>query len=145
MRPPPHPLSATLRRGRLRRHDGRDLGACHGLPAGDGWTTTSELCRDDQVLHGRLEALGQAVGTVRLDVQASLLVEAYAWTLVLPVAGAVVAESRSPDLSPDRVALRFGPSGRPAEVAFLGASWSALREDDDAGHPDAGCSPTTRR
>lgn len=139
--PLPHPLSATLRRGRLRCHHGRNLGACHGLPVDDGWTSTSELCRDDQVLHGRLEALGHAVGTVRVDVQASLLVEAYAWTLVLPVAGAVVAESRSPDLSPDRVALRFGPAGRPADVAFLGANWSALREDDEAGHPDAAVFP----
>jgi ferric iron reductase protein FhuF len=62
--------------------------------------------------------------------------EAYAWTLLLPVAGAVVAESRSPDLAPDRVAVRFGPTGRPTDVAFLGPSWLSLCTDDEAGHPD---------
>jgi ferric iron reductase protein FhuF len=131
-----HPLAATLDRGRLRRHEGRHLGARHGIPAAVGWTTTSRLCREAGGLRALLAAVGHDAGTTRTDVQASLFIEAYVWTLLLPVAGAVVAESRSPDLAADRVAVRFAPTGRPTDVAFLGPSWLALCTDDEAGHPD---------
>jgi ferric iron reductase protein FhuF len=132
-----HPLGATVQRGRSRHHEGCDLGARHGAQAGADWTTTASLCSEGRCLRALLVAIGDDAGSQRRDVQASLLLEAYAWTLLLPVAGAVVAESRSPGLAPDRTAMRFGPGGRPTDVTFGDPSWIALSSDDHAGHPDA--------
>jgi ferric iron reductase protein FhuF len=131
-----HPLAATFHRGRSRYHEGLDLGAHHGRPGGD-WTTAADLCRDVRRLGTLLVAIGDDAGTPRPDVQASLLLEAYAWTLLLPVAGAVVAECRSPGLAPERTAMRFGPGGRPTDVTFGDRGWLALSTDDHARHADA--------
>src|SRR3978361_54875 len=105
-----HPLAATLQRGRERTHGGQHLGAALGITSEAGWMTVARLLGDTRLLDDALAALGREVGSPRRDVQASLLLEAYAWRLVLPLAGALLAESRIP--TPGIACTTGGPTRR---------------------------------
>lgn len=132
-----HPLAATLRRGYARTHRGWHLGAALGATAEAGWTPATRLLDDAETLEGTLRAVGREVGSTRRDVQASLLLESYAWRLALPLAGALVAESRIPTPGPDGIALRLTSDGLPGAIRLLHGGFVALPEDPATPHPDA--------
>jgi ferric iron reductase protein FhuF len=65
------------------------------------------------------------------------LLESYAWRLILPLAGALVAESRIPTPGSGGVALRLTDDGLPGAIRLLHGRFVALPEDPDTQHPDA--------
>ena len=132
-----HPLAATLRRGHGRSHRGWHLGAALGTTTEPGWMPATHLLDDAATLERALLAVGREVGSTRRDVQASLLLESYAWRLALPLAGALVAESRIPRTGPDGVALRLTDDGLPDAIRLLHGGFVALPEDPATQHPDA--------
>src|SRR3954471_16433807 len=132
-----HPLAATLQRGRARTHRGYHLGAALGVTSEAGWMPVARLLGDARMLDDALAALGREVGSPRRDVQASLLLETYAWRLVLPLAGALLAESRIPTPGLDGTAVRLTGKGLPSSVRLLHGRFAALPGDPATGHPDA--------
>ena len=134
MPPDDHPLAQTLRRGHGRTYAGCHLGAPTAAP---GWTPVAALRDDEAALARCLDGVGRDVGSPRRDVQASLLLEAYSWQLVLPLAGARVAEARVAVLGPDDTALDLRGGGRPRAVAVRPGPFVVLARDPAAGHPDA--------
>lgn len=132
-----HPLGATLGRGSSRVHLGWHLGVALGATDDPRWIPVTRLLEDPSTLERALMAVGGEVGSTRRDVQASLLLESYAWRLVLPLAGALVAESRIPMPGPDGVALRLADDGLPDAIRLLQGRFVALPEDPDAQHRDA--------
>jgi ferric iron reductase protein FhuF len=128
---------ATLRRGHARTHRGCHLGAALGTTTEARWVPVARLLADGRTLDDALAAVGQEVGSPRRDVQASLLLEAYAWRLVLPLAGALIAESRVPMPGPGGTALRLIDDGRPRAIRLLHGRFVALPEDPAVDHPDA--------
>ncbi|MGH2941900.1 MAG: IucA/IucC family C-terminal-domain containing protein [Solirubrobacteraceae bacterium] len=133
---PAHPLAGTLQRGCARTHGGHHLGAALGAATAAGWTPVACLVDDRRLLDEALAGVGREVGSDRRDVQASLLLEAYAWQLVLPIAGALIAESRVPTPGPDGTAVYFTDDGRPYAIRLLHGRFAALPEDPANGHPD---------
>jgi hypothetical protein len=129
-----HPLADTFMRGRARSHRGCHFGASLNPVPGAGVGLES-LVSDTGRLEALLEAVGEDVGSHRRDVQASLLVEAYAWALLLPLAGALLFDRRVPALGRAAVTLRDGLW--PMELLVGGARFAALPDDSDADHPDA--------
>jgi ferric iron reductase protein FhuF len=132
-----HPLAATLGRGKGRVHLGWHLGAALGATDDPRWIPVTGLLDDARTLERALMAVGREVGSTRRDVQASLLLESYAWRLILPLAGALVAESRIPMPGSDGVALRLADDGLPDAIRLLQGRFVALPEDPDTEHPDA--------
>ena len=130
-----HPIAQTLARGHNRRH-----GDCHlGLRTGsarDEWVSTAALLGNDEHLPATLDRIGIEIGSARRDVQASILLEAYAWRLVLPLAGALVAEQRVAIPTLHDIALRPG-EGRPTELLLRPGRFSALCNDRAAAHHGA--------
>ncbi|MBW3609898.1 MAG: (2Fe-2S)-binding protein, partial [Actinobacteria bacterium] len=130
-----HPITQTLQRGRHRRHAG-----CHlGLPTdarGEGWLSIATLTADTQLLRALLSRTGEQIGSDRCDVQASIFLENYTWQLVLPLAGALVAEQRVALPAAHDLALR--PSnGHAVELAISPARFVALADDSASAHRDA--------
>jgi ferric iron reductase protein FhuF len=132
-----HPLAATLQRGHARTHRGHHLGAPLGVTSESGWMPLARLLGDARMLDDALAALGREVGSPRRDVQASLLLETYAWRLVLPLAGALLAESRIPTPGLDGTALRLTGEGLPCSIRLLHGRFVALPGDPATEHPDA--------
>jgi ferric iron reductase protein FhuF len=132
-----HPVAATLVRGRARSHRGWHLGASLGATTEAGWVPVARLLGDDRMLGDVLAAVGREVGSPRRDVQASLLLESYTWQLVLPLAGALVAESRIPAPGPDGTALRLTDDRVPWAIRLLHGRFVALPDDPASEHPDA--------
>lgn len=130
-------MAATLRRGHARTHGGYHLGAALGATSEAGWMPVARLLGDARLLDDALATVGREVGSARRDVQASLLLEAYAGQLVLPLAGALVAESRIPTPGPDGTALRLADEGRPHAIRLLHGRFVALPGDPATEHPDA--------
>jgi ferric iron reductase protein FhuF len=135
--PSTHPLAATLQRGRELTHGGYDLSVPLGDTSEDGWVPVAALLGDARKLDGTLAAFGREVGSERRDVQASLLLEAYAWRLILPLAGALLAESRVPTPGLDGTAVRLTGDGLPCSIRLLHARFAALPGDPATEHPDA--------
>ena len=135
--PGAHPLAATLQRGHARTHRGYHLGAPLGVTSEAGWMPVARLLGDARMLDDALAALGREVGSPRRDVQASLLLETYAWRLVLPLAGALLAESRIPTPGLDGTALRLTGEGLPCSIRLLHGRFVALAGDPAMEHPDA--------
>ena len=135
--PGAHPLAATLQRGHGRTHRGYHLGAPLGVTSEAGWMPVARLLGDARMLDDALAALGREVGSPRRDVQASLLLETYAWRLVLPLAGALLAESRIPTPGLDGTALRLTGEGLPCSIRLLHGRFVALAGDPATEHPDA--------
>lgn len=130
-----HPIARTLARGHSRRHADCHLGLRTGRARGE-WLSIAALLGDDERLHATLDRVGIEIGSRRRDVQASIFLEAYAWRLVLPLAGALVAEKRVAVPTAHDIALR--PSeGRPSELLLRPGRFSALRNDRATAHPDA--------
>lgn len=130
-----HPIAQTLTRGHSRRHGDCHLGLRTGSTHGD-WVSVATLLGDDEHLQATLDRVGIEIGSARRDVQASIFLEAYAWRLVLPLAGALVAEQRVAAPTPHDIALRPG-EGRPSELLLRPGRFSALRDDRATAHPDA--------
>lgn len=63
----------------------------------------------------QLKLVADRLGTDRLAVAASALLEGYAWALGLPLSAALATGAPPPDLAAGNVRLRFD-GGRPAEV-----------------------------
>ena len=63
----------------------------------------------------QLKLAAERLGTDRLAVAASALLDGYAWTLGLPLSAALATGAPAPDLAAANVRLRFD-GGRPAEV-----------------------------
>lgn len=135
------PLAATLTRGHARSHRGWHLGAGLGATTEPGWMPATRLLDDAATLESALMAVGREVGSTRRDVQASLLLESYAWRLALPLAGALVAESRTPRAGPDGIALRLDGDGLPEAIRLLDGGFVALPDDPATQHPDADVVP----
>jgi ferric iron reductase protein FhuF len=135
--PSTHPLAATLQRGRELTHGGYDLSVPLGFTSEDGWIPVAALLADVRKLDTVLTAFGREVGSERRDVQASLLLEAYVWRLVLPLAGALLAESRVPTPGLDGTAVRLTGDGRPCSIRLLHGRFAALPGDPATDHPDA--------
>jgi hypothetical protein len=135
--PSTHPLAATLQRGRELTHGGYDLSVPLGFTSEDGWMPMAGLLGDARKLDEALAALGREVGSSRRDVQASLLLETYAWRLVLPLAGALLAESRVPTPGLDGTALRLSGGGLPCSIRLLQGRFAVLPGDPAREHPDA--------
>ncbi len=130
-----HPIAQTLRRGRQRRHAGCHLGLASG-GCGDGWTSIAALVGDSELLRALLERTGGEIGSDRCDVQASIFLEQYAWRLLLPLAGALVAEQRV--ALPDAHDVKLRPStGHTLELQINPSGFAALPADSAAAHPDA--------
>ena len=130
-----HPITQTLQRGRHRRHGLCDL----ELPTaadGHGWTSVAALAADTELLRTLLNTIGAAIGSDRSDVQASLFLENYTWRLVLPLAGALVAEQRV--ALPTAGDLRLRPStGHTVRLQMSPARFAALPSDSASAHRDA--------
>lgn len=137
-----HPIAQTLARGHSRRHADGHLGLRTGRARGE-WLSIAALLGDDERLHATLDRVGIEIGSRRRDVQASIFLEAYAWRLVLPLAGALVAEQRVAAPTLHDIALRRG-EGRPSELLLRAGRFGALRNDRATAHPDAtpACTPT---
>ncbi len=130
-----HPITQTLRRGRDRCHAGCDLGMA--VTTGEpGWVSLATLAGDGARLHATLTQTGRELASTRVDVQASLFLEAYAWRLLLPLAGALVAEQRVAAPTADEVWLR-PDQGRPHELRLTPRRFSVLLADRAAAHRDA--------
>lgn len=130
-----HPIAQTLRRGRSRRYRDCHLGLRTVRASGD-WIAIATLVADGQQLQAKLQRIGGEIGSSRRDVQASIFLEAYAWRLVLPLAGALVAEQRVPTPTLHDVALRAA-AARPGELLLSPGRFRALAHDRAAAHPDA--------
>jgi hypothetical protein len=118
-------------------HGGYDLSVPLGFTSEDGWMPVAGLLGDARRLDEALAAFGREVGSSRRDVQASLLLEAYVWRLVLPLAGALLAESRVPTPGLDGTAVRLTGGGLPCSIRLLHARFAALPGDPATEHPDA--------
>jgi ferric iron reductase protein FhuF len=132
-----HPLAATLQRGRELTHGGYDLSVPLGVTSEDGWMSVAGLLGDPRLLDEALAAFGREIGSSRRDVQASLLLEAYVWRLILPLAGALLAESRVPTPGLDGTAVRLTSEGVPCSIRLLQGRFAALPGDPAIEHPDA--------
>lgn len=135
-----HPITQTLARGRHRRHGICDL----ELPTaadGQGWTSVAALAADGELLRTLLNTIGAAVGSRRSDVQASLFLESYTWRLVLPLAGALVAEQRVALPTAGELKLRPG-TGHSVELQMSPARFAVLPCDSASMHRDAILAPT---
>lgn len=131
------PLAATLQRGRMRTHRGCHFGAHVRAAPSEGAVTLDALVGDPARLADVLSRIGDDVGSPRADVQASLLLEAYAWTLLLPLLGAVVVERRVPVLEPGSTAVVLRDGLWPDELVLSGTRFVGLPGDPNAGHLDA--------
>lgn len=135
-----HPITQTLQRGRHRRHGLCDL----ELPTaagGEGWTSVAALAADSELLRPLLNTIGDAIGSDRSDVQASLFLESYTWTLVLPLAGALVAERRVVLPTAGDLKLRPG-TGHSVQLQMSPARFAVLPGDSASTHRDAILTPT---
>jgi ferric iron reductase protein FhuF len=103
---------------------------------GRGWMPVATLAADRAQLQAILARTGREVGSQRRDVQASLFLEAYTWRLLLPLAGALVAERRVAAPRVDDVSLR-AEQGRPSELRLAPGRFGVLPADPYAAHPDA--------
>ena len=131
-----HPITQTLRRGRDRHHAGYHLGMDVDSAGAPGWMPIGTLAADRARMIATLARTGHEVGSERRDVQASLFLEAYTWRLVLPLAGALVAEQRVAAPTVDDVSLRPA-EGRPSELQLVAHRFSALPADAAVAHRDA--------
>jgi len=131
-----HPIAQTLRRGRDRHHAGCHLGMEVDTAGVPGWIPIGTLAADRARLQAMLARVGREVGSERRDVQASLFLDAYAWRLVLPLAGALVAEQRVAASTAHEVSLR-PTEGRPSELRLVPRRFSVLPEDAAAAHREA--------
>jgi ferric iron reductase protein FhuF len=129
-----HPISQTLERGRGRRYAGWDLGL-QSRP-GEGWTSIAAVARDTDLLRVLLQRTGNEIGSDRSDVQASIFLEMYTWRLVLPLAGALVAERRVALLTVHDVELR-SCTVNTLELRMIPGRFVALQGDAAAAHRDA--------
>lgn len=130
-----HPIAQTLARGQQRRHAGCDLGLQTGAP-GAGWASIEALAGDSDLLRALLKAIGDAIGSERSDVRASIFLESYTWQLVLPLAGALVAEQRVAMPDARDVELRHR-SGHTVELRLHPARFATLPADVASTHRDA--------
>jgi ferric iron reductase protein FhuF len=129
-----HPISQTLQRGRQRHYAGWDLGL--DTEPGEGWTSIAALASDTELLRALLQRTGSEIGSDRNDVQASIFLEKYTWQLVLPLAGALVAEQRVALLTAHDVALR-SCAAQTVQVRMTPTRFVALQGDRAATHRDA--------
>jgi ferric iron reductase protein FhuF len=129
-----HPISETFARGQHRRYAGWDLGL--RTEPGDGWTSIATLAADTELLRALLISTGDVIGSDRSDVQASICLEQYTWRLVLPLAGALVAEQRVALLAAHDVQLRASPAHM-AELRMSPTRFVALPGDPASTHADA--------
>ena len=138
-----HPIAQTLARGHSRRHGDCHLGLRTSSTRGE-WLSIAALLGDDEHLQATFDRVGIEIGSARRDVQASIFLEAYAWRLVLPLAGALVAEQRVAAPTLYDIALRPG-EGRPSELLLRPGRFSALRSDRAASQDDARPTDTPAR
>lgn len=131
-----HPLEQTLRRSRDRTHQGCDLGLAIHADRDPRWVQVGTLTDDPRPMRTMLDVVGAEVGSQRRDVQASLFLEAYAWRLVLPLAGALLAERRVVAPTVSEVLLRPA-DGRPEELRLTPGPFTTLPDDPAANHHDA--------
>ncbi|MEA2148234.1 MAG: hypothetical protein QOD69_64 [Solirubrobacteraceae bacterium] len=129
-----HPISQTLQRGCQRRYAGWDLGL--QAQPGEGWTSIAALAGDTELLRALLKRTGTEIGSDRSDVQASIFLEKYTWRLVLPLAGALVAEQRVALLTVHDVQLR-SCAAHTVQLRMIPARFVALRGDAASAHRDA--------
>jgi ferric iron reductase protein FhuF len=128
-----HPIEQTLRRGRGRTHEGCHLGLAIHAVRDPRWVPAAALTDAPRRMLTILDIVGLEVGSERRDVQASLFLESYAWRLVLPLAGALVAERRV--LAPTvREVLLRPTDGRPGELRLTPGSFTILPDDRAANH-----------
>ncbi len=131
-----HPIAQTMRRGRDRRYAGCHLGLQVDNGADADWVTIGALTEDRARLRALLAGIGRDVGSGRRDVQGSVFLEAYAWRLVLPLAGALVAEQRVAAPTTHEVTLR-PTDGRSADLRLVPCRFSVLPQDAATSHRDA--------
>jgi hypothetical protein len=110
---------------------------------GDGWLGATELLASDGVaLEAALQHIMTPYAAAPDDrhVYASLLINAYAWSLPAAAIACYLTEGRVPDLAPANVALRFGTPSEDDEssfgIAFLSDRMAVLPDDVAAGSPD---------
>lgn len=127
-------LPARLTRDRM--HEGCDLGLAIHADRDPRWVRVGTLTDDSRAMRTVLDVVGLEVGSQRRDVQASLFLEAYAWRLVLPLAGALVAERRAVAPTVSEVLLRQ-TGGRPEELRLTPGPFTILPDDPAANHHDA--------
>lgn len=138
------PLAETLARGYRRVHRGCHLGARLDAAPGGRVVRIDALTADAARLEDLLHRVGADVGSPRADVQASLLLEAYAWTLLLPLAGALMCERRVPVLAPGGVSVTLREGSWPEELVLGHTRFAALAGDPDAAHEDVVAVPDDR-
>lgn len=131
------PLAETLARGYRRVHRGCHLGARVTVAPVGAAGRLDELVSGGRRVDALLARIGADVGSGRRDVQASLFLEAYAWTLLLPLAGALVAERRVPLLSAGSVAVTLRNGLWPDELMLCHHAFAALADDPRSTHRDA--------
>lgn len=134
---PAHPLARTFARGYGRVHGGCHLGARVSARSLAPEIRLDALAADPRHIDVLLDGIGDDVGSSRRDVQASLFLEACAWTLLSPLAGALVSERRVPLLPAGSVAVTQRNGLWPEELRLDGRVFATLADDRDANHPDA--------
>jgi ferric iron reductase protein FhuF len=122
--------------GTLQRVGALAIDARVGVPDGPGWITRDELLAP-AVLDAAMALVGRGAGTDLAAVQATWLLEGYAFALTLPALAALLSEGRAPDLAPGNVALHRGKGGRMDAVSFRSPRMWVLPDDAQARTPGA--------
>lgn len=110
----------------------------------EGWLGATDLVAPDGIaLDAALQHILTPYAATPDDrhVAASLLINAYAWSLSAAAIASYLTEGRVPDLDAGNVALRFSAPGEDEEssfgIAFLSDRMAVLPNDVAAGSPDA--------
>lgn len=133
------PLAATLGRvaAGLPAAGEINLSAHLGIPGEPGWVIAADLVESPELLDDIMTRIERAYGTDNRAYAGTSLLRGLLWRALTSAVAVLLTERRLPDLRADNVALRFGESGFPEELAFAGPRFFALPDDPEAGHPDA--------
>lgn len=102
------------------------------------WILTTELATPGAPHLERLLTAAQAHYDITdRKIAVSFFLNGYSWALAAASLGCYLLERRVPDLTPSRVGLHFGPTGRATGVTYTDGRFWALPNDPAADHAAA--------
>lgn len=109
-----------------------------GAPQGQGWHALSELfAPGSAVLDEQIAIAQNRLRTRAVNVVASALLQSYQWPLIAVAVAGYLLDRRVPELGASNIRIHLDAQGDADGIAFLDGSFSALRGDAAAAHPDA--------
>jgi hypothetical protein len=136
-----HPIEGTLAKLALLREDGRGLFMAEP-DSQPGWCSVADLATEHPLMEDLFKGLLSHYQTTKLRPPAMFWFGHYAYNVELITFACFLVDGRVPDLSLNKLSIRFGKDMDIENLAWHGRSFAALTDDPDASHPDCIVLPT---